>query len=98
MLSLRRIEAPVPVPQWDFGTLGSEAQPESSVDRSREGRKKTKERLEKLGASHGERKAKEAGRAERGKVNTTQGCQGDSPEGCPILELRNTAMEVTCHS
>jgi hypothetical protein len=96
MLTLRRFKAPDPVPQCYFGTLGSEAQPESSVNRSREGKKKTKDRLEKLGASHGGRKVKEVGRAERGKVNTNS--PGESPESCPILRLRNTAMEVTCHS
>lgn len=69
MLSLRREnQGTSPSPQWDFGTSGSEVQPESSVDGSREGKKKNKDRLEKLGVNLGERK-KETERAEREKVN-----------------------------
>lgn len=98
MQSLGRIKAPVPTPQWDFGTSGSEAQPESGVDRSREGKKKNKDRREELGVNLGERKTKETERASRERWIIPRAAKGKAQEGCPILRLRNTAMAVTCHS
>lgn len=92
--AMLRIKVPVPAPQWDFGTSGAEGQEESSVDRSREGKKKNidwRNWLQTFGK--GRRR-----RAERGKTNNTQGCQRQSPEGCSILRLRDTTMAVTGHS
>lgn len=90
--AMLRIKVPVPAPQWDFGTSGAEGQEESSVDRSREGKKKNidwRNWLQTFGK--GRRR-----RAERGKMNNTQGCQGRSPEGCSILRLRDTYYHG-CH-
>lgn len=83
MLSHRRIEAPVPASQWDFGTSGAEDQEESRVDKSREGKKKNKDRLEKLVANLWERKAKES---RKGKMNNTQDAKGKAQRVGPFSD------------